>query len=89
MSLKIFPLALSISLLVTLLSCNSTQNNQPRERIDFTQSWAFHLGNVDNAQDPAFDDAEWRKLNLPHDWSIEGEFSPDHPAGVGGGAVSV
>lgn len=87
MSLKIFTLALSIGLLVTLLSCNSTQNNQPRERIDFTQNWTFHLGNVDNAQDPAFVDAAWRKLNLPHDWSIEGEFSPDNPAGVGGGAL--
>jgi len=26
-------------------------------------------------------------LNLPHDWSIEGEFSEEHPAGSGGGAL--
>ncbi len=25
--------------------------------------------------------------NLPHDWSIEGEFNKDNPAGVGGGAL--
>ena len=27
------------------------------------------------------------RLNLPHDWSIEGEFSEKNPAGFGGGAL--
>ena len=26
--------------------------------------------------DPKFDDSSWRKLNVPHDWSIEGEKVP-------------
>ena len=34
-----------------------------------------------------FNDLQWRQLNLPHDWSIEGEFSEKHPAGTGGGAL--
>ena len=25
---------------------------------------------------PGFDDSEWRQLNLPHDWGIEGSFDP-------------
>ncbi len=29
----------------------------------------------------------WRNLNLPHDWSIEGEFRSDNPATPGGGAL--
>src|ERR1041385_6619292 len=29
-----------------------------------------------------FDDSHWRKINLPHDWAIEGPFNSD---GVGGG----
>ncbi|HEY5444215.1 MAG TPA: glycoside hydrolase family 2 TIM barrel-domain containing protein, partial [Pyrinomonadaceae bacterium] len=33
------------------------------------------------------DDSSWRKLNLPHDWSIEGEFAEKNPAGTGGGAL--
>lgn len=37
--------------------------------------------------DPGLNDAHWRMLDLPHDWSIEGSFSPDHPATVGGGAL--
>jgi beta-galactosidase len=34
-----------------------------------------------------FDDSNWQKLNIPHDWSIEGEFSKDNPATPGGGAL--
>jgi hypothetical protein len=26
---------------------------------------------------PAFDDTGWRRLDLPHDWAIEGPFSQD------------
>ena len=32
-------------------------------------------------------DSKWRQLNLPHDWSIEGSFSENAPAGTGGGAL--
>ncbi|HYW34873.1 MAG TPA: beta-galactosidase GalB, partial [Balneolaceae bacterium] len=58
-----------------------------RNRSLFDQDWKFHLGDVKQAQDPGFNDHSWRKLNLPHDWSIEGQFSKDAPAGVGGGAL--
>lgn len=59
----------------------------PRELIDFTTSWKFHLGDVPDAKGPLFKDDSWRSLNLPHDWSIEGDFSKDHPATPGGGAL--
>ncbi|MCC9137588.1 beta-galactosidase GalB [Pontibacter silvestris] len=60
---------------------------QIRKRTDFTKDWSFHLGDQQNAQAANFDDSQWRKLNLPHDWSVEGEFSKDNPAGTGGGAL--
>lgn len=25
-----------------------------------------------------YDDSDWRPIDLPHDWSVEGPFSPDH-----------
>jgi beta-galactosidase len=53
----------------------------------FNGSWKFYLGQVTNAQDSSFNDAGWRSLNLPHDWSIEGKFAKDNPAGTGGGAL--
>jgi beta-galactosidase len=58
-----------------------------RSTANFGKDWRFHLGNVDSAQDPEFDDSGWRCLNLPHDWSIEGEFSETNPATPGGGAL--
>jgi beta-galactosidase len=54
---------------------------------DFDKGWHFHLGDVSDAQKPAFADADWRTLNLPHDWSIEGTFSKDNPASPEGGAL--
>jgi len=58
-----------------------------RQAANFDQGWRFHLGDVPGAQDPAFADASWRALDLPHDWSIEGPFSEQNPAGVAGGAL--
>ena len=37
----------------------------------FDQDWRFHRGDIDGAEATGFDDSTWRKLDLPHDWSIE------------------
>src|SRR5213596_2254846 len=68
-----------LALILVLVAQRQTQN--------FDHAWRFHLGDVAGAQETAFDDAAWRALDLPHDWSIEGEFSEQNPAGVGGGAL--
>src|SRR6266705_1913395 len=68
-----------LALILVLVAQRQTQN--------FDHAWRFHLGDAPGAQDVAFDDAAWRSLDLPHDWSIEGEFSEQNPAGVGGGAL--
>ncbi|HJP94924.1 MAG TPA: beta-galactosidase GalB [Pyrinomonadaceae bacterium] len=62
-------------------------NPRPGKTVSFNQNWRFHLGDVANAQDVGFDDSQWRQLTVPHDWSIEGEFSENNPAGTGGGAL--
>ena len=36
---------------------------------------------------PSYSDGHWRRLNLPHDWAIEGDFSPSNPSGASGGAL--
>ena len=58
-----------------------------RQTSNFDHDWRFHLGDVAGAQAPAFADSGWRTLDLPHDWSIEGEFSEQNHAGVAGGAL--
>lgn len=72
-------------LILTTLSVSADQN--PRTVTNFNGEWTFHLGDVANAFSPAFNDADWRKLNLPHDWAIEGDFNEKNPAGSGGGAL--
>ena len=62
-------------------------NSRPGKKVSFNRDWRFQLGDVSNAQDSGFNDSQWRKLNLPHDWSIEGEFSEKAPSGTGGGAL--
>lgn len=43
------------------------------QKIDFNKGWKFQLGDVSDAQQPSFNDSGWRKLNVPHDWSVEGK----------------
>ena len=59
----------------------------PRSRTSFNNGWRFarFSGNAqEQPMNPAFDDAKWRELNLPHDWAIEGPFRPDldHATGL-------
>ena len=62
-------------------------NSRPGLRMSFNRDWRFQLGDLANGQDGSLNDAQWRQLDLPHDWSVEGEFSEKHPAGTGGGAL--
>lgn len=70
-----------------LLSACVSPSSEVRERIDFNEGWRFWLGDEPEASGIAFNDESWRKLNLPHDWAIEGDFSQDNPSGTGGGAL--
>jgi len=57
----------------------------------FDADWRFHRGGAQGAEAPDFDDSKWRKLDLPHDWSIEdlpekrSPFDPDAISQVSGG----
>ncbi|MFV0328684.1 MAG: sugar-binding domain-containing protein [Dysgonomonas sp.] len=73
-------------LICTVLFSCSTQN-KVRDTTDFTENWKFYLGDDSVAYTPAYDDAGWRTIDLPHDWSIEADFSVDNPATPGGGAL--
>jgi beta-galactosidase len=50
---------------------------------DFDFDWRFSKGDFPAAVMPAFDDSDWRHVNVPHDWSIEGPFSADYASGNG------
>jgi hypothetical protein len=41
-----------------------------RQHENFDAGWMFLKGPCEGAQAVAFDDRDWRPLDLPHDWSI-------------------
>jgi beta-galactosidase len=73
--------------IICLLSVSGAFCQEGRTITDFDKGWQFNLGDVAGAEQTGFNDAGWRTLNLPHDWSIEGKFSKDNPATPEGGAL--
>jgi beta-galactosidase len=77
-------------IIVFLLLANGifgyAQNRDVFERKQlFDYDWKFFLGDKVEAKANDFNDAGWRKLDLPHDWSIEGKIHPKNPTGGAGG----
>ncbi len=60
---------------------------EARFRETFDWDWTFNLGEASGAEKSDYDDAAWRKVNIPHDWSVEGDFVADHSTGGDGGYV--
>ena len=51
----------------------------PRLATPFDANWRFLKSDCNGGQTPDFNDAAWRTLDLPHDWSIEGPFDQHNP----------
>jgi beta-galactosidase len=77
---------LFFSSILLFSSCTNSETSK-RSIEEFNKEWRFTLANEKGSESQGFDDAKWRELRLPHDWSIEGTFNKDYPAGVGGGAL--
>ena len=71
-------------------AASQVQGSQNRTVL-FDDDWRFHQGGAQGAEQGDFDDSNWRKLDLPHDWSIEelpgshSPFNPDAISQVSGG----
>ncbi len=89
---------LTIVAAFALVACGNGGSLNPRTVEDFNFDWKFTLGDSPEfatGQDAAsplwaasdFDDSAWRDLRLPHDWSVEGQFSKDNPSTPEGGAL--
>ncbi|HEY5042370.1 MAG TPA: sugar-binding domain-containing protein [Verrucomicrobiae bacterium] len=59
-----------VCLLVLILAGFSAFADSQRDR-SFDSDWRFLRADAPGAEVPGFNDANWRKLDLPHDWSIE------------------
>jgi beta-galactosidase len=80
---------IGIPLTVLLLVCylaGTAQSLTTNNRIQtFDYNWKFALGDHAGARNSNFNDANWRNLDLPHDWSIEGKTDSLNPTGNDGG----
>jgi beta-galactosidase len=63
----------------------TTPTLQLRSRLRLHEDWRFSVGDFDGAEKLDFPDADWRTVQLPHDWSIEGPFDEAAPAAERGG----
>ncbi len=58
-----------------------------RSNLNFNSDWKFNLDSTKDFSGLKANIANWRSLNLPHDWSIEFPFDSTSPTGTGGGAL--
>jgi len=67
------------------VSTSAARVNSPRQELRADAGWKFFLGDPSGAESVSFEDASWRSLDLPHDWSIESKPEKDKPSGAGEG----
>lgn len=73
-----------VLLLTALAFAPTNAQGQTRATTSFDSDWRFFKGDAQGAERTEFDDASWRKLDVPHDWSIEGPFDEQNPTGKDG-----
>jgi beta-galactosidase len=74
-----------VVLLLWAAMVTAQSNNTPRKIESFDKTWLFFKGDASGADKTTFTDDAWRKLDVPHDWMIEGPYAESNPTGRGGG----
>ncbi len=74
-----------LGLTALLLPIVQRADEAPRVNQNFDFGWRFCRNDAKGAEQPGYDDAAWRHLDLPHDWSIEGPYAEKAPADGPGG----
>lgn len=84
-SLSVILKPIVAALLLVLGSFTAPAQEQGNRKQLFDFDWKFRLEDDTSFRNSSYDDGAWRSLDLPHDWSIEGQPSPHHPSGNDGG----
>ncbi|MBR5656100.1 MAG: DUF4982 domain-containing protein [Prevotella sp.] len=66
---SISPRTIILAVFCLLLSGNMFAQGRTVTNLNF--GWRFHAGDVSGAEQFAFDDSDWRTVDLPHDFQIE------------------
>jgi beta-galactosidase len=82
---QLLPAARRAATFVILLGAIPALAQSGRVTTSFDPGWRFLKADAKGAEAPAFSDAAWKTVSVPHDWSIEGPYDKAHPTGRGGG----
>ena len=63
---------LAIASLAAVLSSGGAGVGDASQVQPFDSDWRFHAGEINGAERPEYDDSTWLRVDVPHDWSIEG-----------------
>ncbi|WP_221391237.1 sugar-binding domain-containing protein [Dyadobacter sp. NIV53] len=63
-----------------IVHASPAQQLNDRHTEFFNFDWKFHMGDTLGAEKVTFADQSWRKLDVPHDYSIEGSFDQNLPS---------
>lgn len=64
--------------LMTMGFCLALNLHAQRSEYLLEKGWKFTKGEVSNAEMPAFNDAKWETVDIPHDWAISGPFDKNN-----------
>lgn len=78
-----------IALFYTSFIIAQHHNEQVRIKQLFNFGWKFKEGDISNAQNTTFNDSDWRKLDLPHDFQIEQPWDKTASRGRGFKAMGI
>lgn len=71
--------------ILLVLAASGARAESARIVTPLDAEWRFLRGHATGAEGRGFNDSNWRVVEVPHDWSIEGPYDEAAPSGRGGG----
>jgi hypothetical protein len=63
-----------LCLFFLLIIAFHAEANPDRVKYNFNPQWKLHVGNIQGAEKPDFDDSGWKEVTLPYAWNQEEAF---------------
>lgn len=83
--IKLIKIPAAVLLLICYVAASAQKLANDNRKQLFNYNWKFSLEDHPDARTADFNDKNWRNLDLPHDWSIEGKPDSLNPTGNDGG----
>ncbi len=85
MQSKIQRMAAGLAVVVAAGTVWAAGADGPRQVLNADRGWKFVQEDSPGAEQPGLNDADWRSVDLPHDWSIESAPEEKNATASGGG----